>query len=141
MRHGRSANASMAMIALVATGAIAFAIPAVAQRPSLAMLARVEPGRWELRTRDAGGSVERICIQDGHRLIQLRHAQNACERYVVDDQPNDVTVQYTCRGKGYGRTHVRLENPRLVQIDTQGIADGLPFNFVAEGRRIGDCPP
>lgn len=122
---------------------VALATPASlqAQKTALAMLDRVEAGRWELRTRDAGGSVERLCIQDGRRLIQLRHVQTQCERFVVDDQANDVTVQYTCRGKGYGRTHLRLENPRLVQIETQGIAEGLPFNAVIEARRIGDCPP
>jgi hypothetical protein len=25
-------------------------------------------------------------------------------------------------------------------VDSQGIAEGLPFAFVAEARRIGDCP-
>ena len=48
-------------------------------------------------------------------------------------------VQYTCRGKGYGRTQIRRESNRLVQIDSQGIADGLPFSFSAEARRVGDC--
>jgi hypothetical protein len=48
-------------------------------------------------------------------------------------------VQYTCRGRGYGRTHIRRETSRLVQIDTQGIADGRPFAFAAEARRVGDC--
>ena len=28
----------------------------------------------------------------------------------------EVTVQYTCRGRGYGRTHIRRETNRLVQI-------------------------
>jgi hypothetical protein len=50
-----------------------------------------------------------------------------------------VVVQYTCRGKGYGRTHIRRETGRLVQIDSQGIAGGLPFEFSAEARRVGDC--
>ena len=49
-------------------------------------------------------------------------------------------MQYTCRGRGYGRTHIRRETGRLVQIESQGIVDGLPFDFVAEGRRIGECP-
>ena len=126
-------------IALV-VGGMAFALPASGQRPPLAMLDQLERGRWELRMRDTSASTQSVCLGDTRRLIQLRHPQNVCERYIVDDTAQDVTVQYTCRGKGYGRTHIRRETNRLIQIETQGIADGLPFNFVVEGRRVGDCP-
>lgn len=102
------------------------------------MLAQLEPGQWELRWRD-GSRVERLCLHDGRRLIQLRHPQERCERFVVNDDANDVTIQYTCRGRGYGRTHIRRESGRIVQIETQGIAEGLPFNFAAEARRVGEC--
>lgn len=129
----RSALVGIAVIAL-GGGAVA----AAGQRPALAMLSQLETGRWELRMREGAG-VERICLRDGRRLIQLRHPQEQCERFVVADEPNDVTVQYTCRGRGYGRTHVHRESARVVQIETQGIAEGLPFNFVAEGRRVGEC--
>lgn len=133
-RHGRFALAT-------AVAACGIAMPASGQKASLAMLDQLDRGRWELRLRDQDGSVQTLCLQDGRRLIQLRHPQNICERFVVDDQVDDVTVQYTCRGRGYGRTHIRRESRRLVQIETQGIAaDGLPFNFLAEGRRVGDCP-
>ncbi|MBU6267588.1 MAG: hypothetical protein KGN34_08610 [Sphingomonadales bacterium] len=103
------------------------------------MLDRIDPGRWELRQRSTNGGTENLCIGNGRKLIQLRHPNSTCESYVVDDGPNDVTVQYTCRGKGYGRTHIRRESPRLIQIESQGIAEGFPFDFVAEGRRVGDC--
>lgn len=126
-------------IAVVLAGLLAaFAAPAIGQRPSLAMLGQLEPGRWELRTRD-GSPVERICLPDTRRLIQLRHPVDACDRLIVDDAATEVTVQYTCRGRGYGRTHIRRETNRLVQIDTQGIADGLPFAYAAEARKVGDC--
>jgi hypothetical protein len=117
----------------------AFTVPAAGQRPALAMLDQLESGRWELRLRDGSGAVERICLQNGRRLIQLRHPAAACDSLVVSDAASEVTVQYTCRGRGYGRTHIRRETPRLVQIDSQGIAEGLPFAFAAEGRRVGDC--
>ncbi|MCC6829667.1 MAG: hypothetical protein IT550_15715 [Novosphingobium sp.] len=104
------------------------------------MLDEVESGRWELRMRDPAGAVERICMRDARRLIQMRHPFDNCERLIVNDTPTDVTVQYTCRGRGYGRTHIRRESNRLLQVDSQGIAEGLPFAFVAEARRIGDCP-
>lgn len=126
-------------IAVTVAGLLAaFAVPASGQRPALAMLGQLEAGRWELRARDSG-SVERICLRDTRRLIQLRHPGDSCERLIVDDGATEVTVQYTCRGRGYGRTHIRRETNRLVQIDTQGIAGGLPFAYAVEGRRVGDC--
>ena len=127
-------------IAVVVTSLLAaFAAPVAGERPALAMLAQLEAGRWELRLRDTAGSVERICLPDDRRLIQLRHPGDSCERLVVADGASEVTVQYTCRGRGYGRTHIRRETNRLVQIDTQGIADGRPFAFAAEARKVGDC--
>lgn len=113
--------------------------PVLATRQPLAMLDALEDGRWELRMRDPAGAVERICMRDARRLIQLRHPTENCERLIVSDTATDVTVQYTCRGRGYGRTHIRRESNRLVQIDSQGIAEGLPFAFAAEARRTGDC--
>lgn len=117
---------------------VAFSAPASGQRPALAMLNDLDAGRWELRVRD-DGSVERLCLPNAKRLIQLRHPADACERLIVTDADSEVTVQYTCRGRGYGRTHIRRETNRLIQLDTQGIADGLPFAFAAEARRVGDC--
>ena len=58
---------------------------------------------------------------------------------VVEDGARDVTVQYTCRGNGYGRTHIRKETGTLVQIDSQGISGGKPFQFTAEARQTGRC--
>ncbi|MDR2858223.1 MAG: hypothetical protein LBV50_10310, partial [Novosphingobium sp.] len=108
-------------------GLVALTAPAAGQRPALAMLDQLESGRWELRMRDSAGTVEKICMQDARRLIQLRHPALVCEHLIVDDAASEVTVQYTCRGRGFGRTHIRRETDRLVQIDTQGIADSRPF--------------
>ena len=104
----------------------------------LRMLGPISDGRWELGPRD-GGTVQRLCLNNSRRLIQLRHPDLPCERIVLEDSPTSATVQYTCRGRGYGRTHIRRETAQLIQLETQGIADGLPFELNAEGRRIGDC--
>ncbi len=122
------------------TGGI-FAVPALAQKPALAMLNQLMTGRWELRVRDESGRSEQFCLQDARRFIQLRHPGRACEQLVVADEPNEVTVQYTCKGQGYGRTNIRRESASLIQIDSQGISGGLPFAFSAEARRVGQCPP
>lgn len=130
---------SLGLAALGAVALTALAMPAFAQRPLLAMLDSLEPGLWELRIREVGGGVERICLRDGRRLIQLRHPAAACDRIVVEDSAGEVAVQYTCRGQGYGLTRIRYETPRLIQLDSQGVANGLPFAFAAEGRRVGNC--
>ena len=112
--------------------------PATAQAPSLAMLSGLDDGQWEVRYRD-GAAPRRVCVRSGLELIQLQHADAGCSRFVVEDGSQAVTVQYTCRGNGYGRTSVRRETASLVQIDSQGIAGGLPFQFSAEARKVGAC--
>ncbi|MBX7533808.1 hypothetical protein K3165_12805 [Qipengyuania sp. 1XM1-15A] len=122
---------------LAAVPAAVFGGPALAQS-SLAMLDTLEKGAWEVRFRD-GTAPRSICVRSGRELIQLRHSESGCNRFVVEDGANEVTVQYTCRGNGYGRTNIRKEGSNLVQIDSQGIADGRPFQFSAEARRTGSC--
>jgi hypothetical protein len=110
-----------------------------AQVPELAMLDRLEKGAWEVRPRDEGQARQRICLVGGRELIQLKHERLNCKRIVVEDLPQAVTVQYSCPGNGFGRTHIRKETDRLVQLDTQGIAGGLPYAFAAEARWVGPC--
>jgi len=110
-----------------------------AQGPALAMLDRLEPGLWQVLPLGASSGNAQFCIDSGRRLIQIRHPRENCKRFVIEDSPAAVTVQYTCPAGGYGHTKLRFENPRLAQLETQGIDDGLPFNFAAEVRRIGPC--
>lgn len=125
-------------ISLMALGfAGASAVPA--QAPSLAMLDRLEKGSWQLRERGQDAVVQTICVGDARRMIQVYHPRASCSRYVIEDTPNSVTVHYTCPGAGHGRTSIRSETNRLVQIDTQGIADGKPFSQAIEARRTGGC--
>ncbi|QKG71041.1 hypothetical protein [Erythrobacter mangrovi] len=125
------------MLMVLATPLLALAVPVLAQA-SLAMLDSLDKGGWELRYRD-GTAMRKVCVKTGREFIQLRHTDSGCNRFVVEDGTNEVTVQYTCRGNGYGRTNIRKESGILVQIDSQGIADGKPFQFSAEGRRSGSC--
>lgn len=125
--------------ALLAAGILggAMTVPAAAQ-PSLVMLDTITRGMWELKFRD-GQPPRRICVRTGREFIRLRHPTGACNRFVVEDGKNTVTVQYTCKGDGYGRTAIRREDANLVQIDGQGIKGGRPFQFSAEARRVGAC--
>ena len=125
-------------MSLVALGlAAATAVPA--QAPSLAMLDRLEKGSWQLRERGKDVVLQTMCLGDARRMIQIEHPQSNCSRYVIEDTPTSVTVHYTCPGAGHGRTTIRSETNRLVQIDTQGIAGGRPFSQAIEARRTGAC--
>ncbi|MBU0670257.1 MAG: hypothetical protein KKG32_09395 [Alphaproteobacteria bacterium] len=128
-----------ALAGLGAAGALTLAVePSAAQNASLAMLGQLDRGQWELRFRD-GEPSQRICLREGSDLIQLRHRGANCSRLVVENGARQVTVQYTCRGNGYGRTSVRRESATLAQVESQGIAGGRPFQFSAEARRVGAC--
>ena len=113
------------------------AVPA--QTPSLAMLDRLEKGSWQLRELDKDAVLQTVCLGDARRMIQIQHPRANCSRYIIEDTPGSVTVHYTCPGAGHGRTTIRSETNRLVQIDTQGIADGRPFSQAIEARRAGAC--
>ena len=118
--------------------ALGLGVPAGAQSDGLAMLGNLAKGEWTIRYRD--GSPERkICVRRGIELVQIRHNDRNCSRFVVEDEASEVTVQYTCPGNGYGRTNIRRESNSLVQIESQGIVSGLPFQFNAEARRTGSC--
>ena len=109
-----------------------------AQGNALSMLKSLQRGQWSIVSRD-GGPSRSVCLGDTAQLIQLHHAGSTCSRFVVEDAPDKVTVQYTCKGNGYGRTSIRKETSGLVQIESQGIDGGLPFQFKAEARRTGAC--
>lgn len=122
-------------IGVAATLAVA---ASAANAPELAMLDSLTKGSWSLRIRD-DGSQQRVCVRSGQEFIQLRHTQPGCSRFVVKDTPEEVVVQYTCRGNGYGRTSIRREGNALVQIQSQGIIDGAPFAISGEARHAGSC--
>lgn len=140
-RSSRSTLLTLRHLAICAAAmSAAFSSPAVtAEKPALAMLDLLQPGQWEVRDRDLSGGRSRVCLENGRNLIQIRHMRETCRSFTVEDTAEAVTVHYTCPGNGYGQTSVRFENAQLVQLETQGIAQGLPFNVRAEVRRVGSC--
>ena len=122
----------------LALAALLVVVPLGVHAAELGMLDSLDKGAWNLRLRD-DGSEQRICVRDGRELIQLRHKQAGCSRFVVQDDTNEVVVQYTCRGNGYGRTSIRREGNGLVQVQSQGIIDGAPFSISGEARHSGSC--
>ncbi|HKR25433.1 MAG TPA: hypothetical protein VJS15_09255 [Allosphingosinicella sp.] len=101
------------------------------------MLARLEAGQWELR--GPGGRIGALCLGNPIQLTQPQHRGATCSRDVVAADDDSMTVSYSCPGVGRGRTTLRFETPRLVQIDSQGLDRGAPFALRAEARRTGAC--
>lgn len=113
-------------------------VPVLAQGNGLAMLDALTKGEWTIKQR-SGAPDRKICVKSGAELIQLMHRESGCSQFIVEDGAARVTVQYTCPGNGYGRTSIRRETGTLVQLESQGIHDGMPFQMTAEARRTGSC--
>lgn len=111
-----------------------------ADAPPLTALAQLQPGKWLLTSEDASFTSRSVCIGDANVLLQIRHPVTTCSRYVVANDPRRAVVSYSCPGTGNGLTTVRVETPRLAQIETQGVSSGSPFDITIEARRTGECP-
>ncbi|MBB4641128.1 DUF3617 domain-containing protein [Rhizorhapis suberifaciens] len=113
--------------------------PSLAQAPVPLALQSLEKGAWEAAPRASEEKVRNICLGDPRQLLQLHHQRKHCTFHVVEDRANSVIVHYSCPGAGQGRTMLRIETSRLVQIHTQGVASGAPFALAYEARRKGEC--
>lgn len=119
-------------------GLMAMAAPA-ARPPALAAVASIQPGQWELREQGALGAPRVMCITDADMLIQLRHGGAQCTRFIVENRASSATVSYQCIGTGSGRTTISVDTPRQFRLQTQGVAQGAPFDIDYAARRLGDC--
>lgn len=128
----------LALGGALSSAALMLAVPVVAQGNGLSLLGALAPGEWTVKQRGRAPD-RKICVKSGAELIQLRHRESGCSKFVVEDGAARLTVQYTCPGNGYGRTSIRRETGSLVQLESQGIYQGMPFEMTAEARRTGDC--
>ena len=111
-------------------------LTAAVQAPSLT---QARGGLWEVT--GAPGSLQPIrqCIPDTRALAQFEHRAQPCPRAIVSESGPTTTIQYNCGGSGFGSSKITVVTPRSLRIETQGISDGLPFNYVVQARRVGDC--
>lgn len=109
-----------------------------AQRP--AALAQTSPGLWEIDGVPGARTPARQCVADVAALAQFEHRAKTCRRNVVSDGPSSTVIQYSCAGSEFGRSKLTVITPRSLRIETQGISDNLPFAYVLQARRVGDCP-
>lgn len=124
--------------AMLAAGLIGGA--ALAAGP-LAALAGLQRGNWQFKEIGAANT-RAVCASDPMRLIQFNHPDQACARFTIVDAANQVTIQYNCGPRGYGKTTITVAQPGQIRLDTQGISpDGRPFDASYEGQYTGACTP
>lgn len=109
-----------------------------AQRPTA--LAVTAPGLWEIEGQPGQPRRVRRCVADTVALARLEHRRQACTQIVISNERTRTVIHYTCPDGGFGRSQIDVLTPRSLRIETQGIARGAPFNYVAQARRVGSCP-
>ncbi len=117
----------------------AFTVAAPAQAPTMTAIDDLQKGSWTLKARGSIQNGRELCLGDVVKLTQIQHGDADCSRYVIEDSPKKLRVSYKCGNLGHGVTEIRRESSDLVQIYSQGIANGAPFSFSAEGRHTGAC--
>lgn len=128
------------LLRAAALGVALIAAPAATQdRPAAAPLDRLERGQWELRAPN-DRVIAAICLGNPALLAQPQHGGRPCTQEVTARDARSVTMRYSCPGAGSGQTVIRVETPRLAQIDSQGLDRGTPFALRAQARRVGACP-
>ena len=130
--------ARLRFVGLLGGGVTAALLLTAAQRPSA--LAETSPGLWEISGVPGAKAPARQCVAEVLSLAQYEHRQKTCQRNVVGDAPSSAVIQYECSGGDFGRSKVTVLTPRSLKIETQGISDKLPFSYVLQARRVGDCP-
>lgn len=130
------------LVALPIAALALLAVPGRTQNPqpgAMPALSMIQPGQWLLKSRTGVVANRLVCVSDVRALLQVEHGSAICNRFVIANTPRETTVHYTCPGSGHGRTTIKVETPRLIQIETQGIARQEPFAVEFEGRRTGEC--
>ena len=123
---------------LALIGAVgALALIAAAQ-PSA--LSQTQPGLWEISGAPGASSPVRQCVAEVAALARFEHRAKNCTAKVLKDGNGSVAIDYSCGGAGFGHSQIDVITPRSLRISTQGISDGLPFNYVLQARRVDDCP-
>jgi hypothetical protein len=123
---------------LTIVGIAAVLVLTGAQRPTA--FGQTAPGLWEISGQPGARIAARECVADPATLARYEHKSGTCTMRVTSDGPSWAVVDYSCGGAGFGHTKVDVITPRSLRIQTQGVSDNLPFSYVLQARRVGDCP-
>jgi hypothetical protein len=123
------------LTALALAGA-AFAVAAA--KPPVALTLAM-PGMWEFTGVQGSRVPTRECVADLAVLARFEHRTSSCNVSLTKDGASATVADYTCTGGGFGHSEIEVVTPRSLRISTQGISGGMPFNYVLQARRLGDC--
>jgi len=115
-------------------------VPAVAwgaAQPSV--LAKIAGGMWEISGTPGSKEPVRECVSDVAMLAEFEHRGRNCSGHVLSDSGSSTLISYKCGDAGFGQSKIEVLTPRSLTISTQGISDQLPFNYVFQARRVGEC--
>jgi hypothetical protein len=118
----------------------AFAACALIAAREPSALSQATAGLWEIDGLPGGKPPIQQCIANVAMLAQFEHRGRHCTRNLISDSPGSSVIQYSCGSADFGRSQIDVITPRSLRISTQGISESLPFNYVLEARRLGDCP-
>lgn len=118
--------------------AAACAAAAAAVQPKA--LADVAGGLWELEGLPGVKSSIRQCVADPIKLITVEHKGAKCTETVLGEQGSTVRISYQCGAAGFGQGSIKQITPRSLRVEVTGIADGAPYGYVVQARRVSECP-
>jgi hypothetical protein len=125
------------LFATAVVSAAALLLAGAVQRPRA--LATTAGGIWEISGVPGAAGPVRQCVADTALLARIEHRGQTCTQVMIEDRPTSTVIHYTCPRAGFGRSEITVITPRSLRIETQGISNNLPFNFVAQARRVGSC--
>jgi hypothetical protein len=128
-----------AVMALSIAGSAAALLLTAAQQPS--PLAGVKAGQWQLQGVPGAASGLQECVTNLLALARFEHRGKSCSSRTISQSSSSIVVEYSCGGAGFGHSQIDVLTPRSLRISTQGISDSLPFNYVLQAHRVGDCGP
>lgn len=97
-------------------------------------------GLWEVSRSATGARPTKLCVPTAAVFALWEHRRARCTRDVISSSATGAVISYTCPSGDFGRSQVRVITPRTLRIETQGISNGFPFNYVLHARRVGNCP-
>ena len=119
--------------------AFAVAVPAIALAASPPSALTEVAAMWEISGAPGTQEPVRQCVADVLTLAEFEHRGHACSRKVLSDSGRSTLINYSCGPAGFGQSQIDVITPRSLRISTQGISGQLPFNYVLQARRVGDC--
>lgn len=126
-------------LALLAFAGLAAGV-AIAAAPRPPVWAEAQPGLWEISGAPGAKAPLRQCVADIAALAEFEHRGKTCSLKAITNSGTSTVLEYSCGNAGFGRSEVDAITPRSLRIDTQGISNQLPFSYVLQARRVGDCP-